>query len=350
MSTLTKKFLYALEAKGADICDDVTILANGDGNYDLYLGEGTAATSFVKEVEFVEHDFGVDEEGNPIHGTGPVHALKLTRGFGDIVYKPLKGINDLLSLDVAGEISNLSEVAANIALIQSEVTAAMQAQTTARLLDVQNLESSFDTFIADIHGTLMMLSDSLYQHVDAKDAWVLKQKEDLLDQIAVDAMGILGRDYKHATISFSQLTSTNTVEILLASGDAERINPDRWIIRAHRKDTSDVLHNDSVAHVITANPSESKLTVSLQAAACGDGMFDGDEIHVTAVYCGPLDHSGVDQPGNVVVDSEPAYGYTRVGTAALDDSDEEPGYVDGEWRGYKYDPAEEGEEPVGGEE
>ena len=312
MSTLTKKFLYALEAKGVDICDDMTILANGDGHFDMYLGDGTAATSLVKDVEFVEHDFD--------DGAGAVHAMKISRAFGDVIYKPLKGINDLLSTDISGELSNLTEVANNIALIQTEVTAAIDAQEIARLQDVQNLESSFDNFIQAMAAQLVTLTEAMYSYADAADVAILTQAQTELTLFASDHEGLMGRDYATGTIDFNQLAGSQTVSIVIASGDSERINPDRWIIRAHRKDGDGKLYNDSIAHTITAGSDE--LVVVLDGASCGDNLYQSDVVCVTAVYCGPRDvDGGVDTLSNPGSASMPTYDTTNVLSATLGDSD-----------------------------
>lgn len=341
MSNITKKFLYALEAKGAKVCDDITITANEDGNFDMYLQDGTAMTSMILDVEFVQGS--VDGSGAFTAGTGAsdTHWLKITRPFGQITYKPLKGVNDLLGADIDSEISNFQELADNISALTQAVSEAMQAQETARLADVLRLENSFIDFLVALETNLDNVKAKIKAYIDAGDQVILDYSNGSLTSFKTAVKATMDRDYHYGCVSFATLLANeNNSEDLLFQfsldddGEAVRLDPAKWIVHVRRKEASTgKLHNDEISHYVTVE--DDKLKVHVNAAECGEA-FAGDSLCVTAVYCGDLDYtvqadehtggeigSGIDapqptQPGTVQYNSG---GGSAVFVASLGDSD-----------------------------
>jgi hypothetical protein len=346
MSTITKKFLYALEAKGAKVCDDITITANDDGNFDMYLQDGTAMTSMILDVEFVQGQ--VDGSGVFTAGTGAsdTHWLKITRPFGQITYKPLKGVNDLLGADIDSEISNFQELAENINALETAVSEAMAAQQTARVGDVQRLENSFIDFLTALQLNLTNIKTDIKSYIDAGDQGILTYADTSLGRFADAVEATMQRDYKYAASSFGNFATGEDVEFQFSlddSGEAVRLDPAKWIVNVRRKEvgTGDnpvhKLHNDEISHKVTCDGD--KLKVHVQAAECGQA-YVSDLLCVTAIYCGDLDYTvtldengqptadatGIDAP--VSTTSTPAVYHSGEGSAVFDaplgDSDANP--------------------------
>lgn len=302
MSTITKKFLYALEAKGAKVCDDITITANGDGNYDMYLQDGTAMTSMILDVEFVQGQ--VDGSGVFTAGTGAsdTHWLKITRPYGQFTYKPLKGVNDLLGADIDSEISNFKELSDNIVALSTAVTDAMQAQETARIADVQRLEDSFIAFLTALDANLQSVKTKIQSYIDAGDQAILNYADTSLGNFAAAVKATMDRDYHYGTAAFSTFATGADVEFQLSSSDAQRLNPEKWIVHVRRKEVSTgKLHNDEIAHTLSVDAASGKLVVHVQADECPDATLQ-DLLCVTAIYCGDLDYTPIYQDGNQTVE------------------------------------------------
>ena len=298
--TITKKFLYALEAKGAKVCDDITITADGDGNYDMYLQDGTAMTSMILDVEFVQGQ--VDGSGVFTAGTGAsdTHWLKITRPFGQFTYKPLKGVNDLLGADIDSEISNFKELADNIDALETAVSDAMTAKQTARIADVQRLEDSFIAFLIALDANLQSVKTKIQSYIDAGDQAILNYADSSLSNFKTAVKATMDRDYHYGTAAFSTFATGADVEFTLSASDLQRLNPEKWIVHVRRKDGDGKLHNDEISHRVSVDGD--KLKVHVQAADCG-GAYASDLLCVTAIYCGDLDYTAdYDESGNQTVE------------------------------------------------
>ncbi len=362
-----EKFLYAMQVKGARVCEDLQITNGGD----IFLYEGTALSSIIKETELV---FGsltvvggqvVFVAGNPaykyINGLGSDSApldsesdsvyggetltsgnsdftadgsssndkwyLRLTRPNGSVVYKEMKGINEILDpANIDGEISSIPEVLKQLHDLGVAVKAVMDQNQLSRMDDVDRLESAWDKYIEDFKAELQAVEDQMILTANARDLALYNGMIGRLEDRMEVIQGTMENDYAHASIGFDAVglgTSSGVIATFNLSGggqdlrsgvlDAERHDVKNWIIKAVVRDVaSSMLYNDSVWNKAYIEDSQLKVHVR---AVDSEALTASRYIEVTASYAGPLtsadafptdDPISLDSYGASLVTSEPA--------------------------------------------
>ena len=316
--SMTKKALYALKAKGVDICGDLRIV----GEKDLYIGDGSALTSMVKEAEFME--LFVDASGEPnFEGGVNVDAeltdeekealelvadkpakrsfLKITRNWGDVVYKRVKGADDLVARDnLDDKVESLPEVKAQLDKLRDAISAVVVSMRIGRENEVRHLDNSFDAFLVELRLNLDQIKTEILRHMTARDV-ILATAADTKIQKAEECF--------EARVSRDRFCLSATVSDVIAASsdgnfeiDAYTIEQDStgsystrgqvhlWDVRVllHKTEESDEhLRSAGIPHTMHANGDKLKIQVSLDQ--CSDHIIGQDRIVITGVYAGPAD-------------------------------------------------------------
>ncbi len=237
-----KKFLYAMQVKGAQVCDGIEITAD----HELYTSDGTAVTSFVKDVEMVFGELaagvftakGHDEitfDADGDRSDGFRHYLKLTRADGSVVYKLARGINDLIMDDAdASFVDNLRDLTQQATDLQTAIQSAIDANTVVTNDDVDRLETAFDNYIDQLDTDLDYVKDEFLRMANVRDVQILTDiKSDLTEMVAT-AQNTFDSDVAHGEFSVAGLAVFNEAVFMkeLDPNDTERAKVSNWAISA----------------------------------------------------------------------------------------------------------------------
>lgn len=330
-----KKFLFALEAKGVSICDDLQVT---DG--DIFLKDGTNLRGVVKDLAF-EYQY-VKADGSFVAGTVGVEILqdvgtvelpgdgsfseaaggaaltrktylKISRPNGQVVYKEADGINRLeYQLDNDSVVESIAEAVEKINELSAQVTIAIAAEGSARSTDTEVLESSFDVFLTDLSAHLTSLEGELYQYADRRDLdgitdgmqKITLRRDMWIGEADADAVRV---EVDYSVVAAATATGGSEIKVVgslppqmlgLIGGVVTRSEIKHWAIKAalvteDRSGASPVfvkMENESIWHTasiaLNAGTGNHDLSVTLKAADCG-GMPAGSKIVISAAYAGP---------------------------------------------------------------
>lgn len=335
-----RKFLYAMQVKGAKICDDLQITNSGE----IYLKDGTGMSSLVKDVEFLteEEPIAVQQTIDGVvtllegeisddaseasrtidlgEGEGPervsdltarfggshvwvyqtIHFMKITRPNGAVEKKPVVGMDQMLNgMDSDDLVESLPELVAKVQELKEATLGIIdenEENPTAREHDVDHLESAFDKFVVDFRDSLVDMEKALRDQANIRDKQIIDDSTDRLDQIVIAMNGTMDRDYGIASIGFDQFVGLNNqgvVEVVKtlsgsAVSDPGRYDISNWIVETTVLDTSlavDQIHNSSVWH--TAKIEDDKIKVEVRLVDCAD-LTAQRKVQVAVAYCGSL--------------------------------------------------------------
>ncbi len=292
--SVMKKFLYGMQVKGAQVCDGIEVSAEGD----IFTSDGTAFTSFVKDAEMVFGELDGStftpcaDVANP--GANDKHYMKLTRGRGDVQYKLVRGLNDLIGKDndAADVIDQLSDLSAEIALVRSEVESAIAANEIITNNDVDRLELAFDNYITQLDSDLDYAIAEFLRMANLRDARILADfKADIEDRREL-AQSIFDRDVGHAVFLYSDLVSNQHVEFLrpIDSTDVGRSVLSNWAVQVRLKDENGKVQGDSIMYsaIITNAFWQDEPKTSLGTDDQGFGQTDALKVTVSADACGAM--------------------------------------------------------------
>jgi hypothetical protein len=258
--------------------------------------------------------------------------MKLTRGRGDVQYKLVRGLNDLIGKDndAADVIDQLSDLSAEIALVQQEVEQAIAANEIITANDVDRLELAFDNYITRLDSDLDYAIAEFLRMANLRDARILADfKADIEDRRQL-AQAIFDRDVGHAVFLFSDLATNQHVEFLrpIDASDSGRMDLSNWAVQVRFQDaTTDAntgtvtlgkVQSDSIMYsaIITdafwqeaeqtslgvndaTHGSTKALKVTVSADAC-DAMDPGARLIINCMYGG--DMTNLDTPASYVYD------------------------------------------------
>jgi len=328
-------FLYAMQVKGARICDDLQVVADGK----VFLSDGTSLASISKEIEVVfgvlsevdgEYSFSVRNPANKfvsnlgtdteplnsdsdsvyggldlsdlnsdftVQGEGKWY-LRLTRPNGSVIYKEMKGINDVLDSSTLDEqVSSLPEVMKQLHDLGVAVKQALSQNQLSRMQDVDALESNWDLYIQSVKEDLDTLETDLVNTADAADLAIYNQIMGNVENAQLSIQGTFNYDHGSVSISFESLSSNDTVTAIFELGNGENtlrpsiIDPDRhdiknWLVKAVVHDPDDVMIiNDSIWH--KAYIENGQIKVDVRAVDCQE-LVAGRTVEVTVSYAGPM--------------------------------------------------------------
>ena len=322
-----KKFLYAMQVKGAEVCDGIEITAD----HELYISDGTAVTSFVKDVEMVfgeldGDDFtakGHDEitfDADGDRSDGFRHYLKLTRADGSKVYKLARGINDLImDDDDASFVDNLRDLTQQATNLQTAIDSAIAANTVVTNDDVDRLETAFDNYIDQLDTDLDYVRDEFLRMANARDVQILADIKSDLSGMVDTINSTFDSDVAHAEFSVGGLALIGEAVVLkqLDPNDTERTKVSNWAISAKVHQDADAadaeegkILSDSLMYEaeieqrypyapggnveshdsIPENEGDSKvpfLKITVEAAACS-ALGASDLVVINAYYGGDM--------------------------------------------------------------
>ena len=278
MSNRTLKALYAMKAKGVDICGDLTI----SGDNDLFIGEGSAISSMVLDAEFVQGQFDDDDDFVAGTGAGDSHWLKITRNFGDVVYKQVKGVDDLLGLDnpADGKVESLPELKEQIERLQTAINAAKDSLRLAHQQEVSLMDAAFNQFLLTMKQQLIQTVTQIKAYADASDlaiaGWVGGAGVGgILEEERMATITMFGDDRFCAERQVQEIVDAGDsgldIQIPLPTVyggvDSERARPELWDIRMKRKlDGGAKVFAVEVPH--TVHVAGDKLNINIKAINC----------------------------------------------------------------------------------
>jgi hypothetical protein len=349
-----QKFLYAMQVKGARVCEDIQVTNNGD----VFLNDGTSLSSIVKELEIVfgtlvgdvftsldpankfvnslnsgTQDLVLDPVSDSMYGgdtvtlsegvqvTGTAAAgkwyLKMMRPNGMIVYKELKGINDMFGSTMDDKINSIPEVLKQLHDLGVAVKTVMDQNQLSRMQDVDKLEWAWDRYIQDLKAELDDLQTEFKETVSVRDLAIYNHMIGRLNSAKQVIQGTMDNDYGHASISFAVSTlqtpsgyeatfalsnATGDSELRSSTEDAARHDIKNWIVKAVVRNVgSSTLVNDSIWH--RAYISGEELKVLVRAVDASGVLMDGSRyVEVTAAYCGPRTNADAfSTPGDLIL-------------------------------------------------
>jgi uncharacterized repeat protein (TIGR02543 family) len=328
-------FLYAMQTKGARICDNVEITSGGE----VYLNDGSAMSSIIKETELVFGKFvdGVFQPLNPtdkfvnslnsgtqdlvlnpvsdsmyggdtltlsegIQVTGTASDgkwyLRLTRPNGSILYKEMKGINDMFDSTMDDRINSIPEVLKQLHDLGVAVKTVMDQNQFSRMQDVDNLENNtFDTFISTYKQELNDKQGALSGAASAADLALYSEMIGNVENAKLSIQGTFDYNHGAASVTFASLLNNNTVTAIFELGNGENtlrpsiIDPDRhdiknWLVKAVVHDPDDgMIINDSIWH--KAYIENGQIKVDVRAVDCQE-LVAGRTVEVTVTYAGSM--------------------------------------------------------------
>ena len=341
-----KKLLYAMQVKGAKVCEDLQIMNNGE----IYLKDGTGMSSLVKDVEFLTREVSLgqfearDADGELLEGTltgnetdgyqldgedlpeGAVveelmetkHFMKIYRPDGQVEEKPVAGMDEMLNgMDADGLVESLPELVKAVNDLKAatlDVIGADGTNPVAREHDVDHLEDAFDKFVVDFRSALIDMEQALRDQATLRDEQIMNDSKDRLNEIVLAMNNTMDRDYGVQSIGFDTFAALNgagQVSVVKAlsgnasNSDAGRYDIGNWIIETSVRDESNSaahkVRNSSVWH--TAKIEDDKIKVTVRLVDCAD-LTAERKVQVAVAYCGPL--------GDIDAASDPADRTPRV--------------------------------------
>lgn len=321
----TMTALHAMTAKGVDICGVLTV----DGA-DLIMGDGTNIKSIVREAEIMR--LPVDESGDPITdgsaapGTPLQHFLKLTRGFGDVVYKPVQGVNDLLKQDdLDGKVESLPEVAAQLQKLTNAINAAKDSLRLTQETEVSQMELAFDNFLDELRLDLIASQNSIINYAKGKDLVLAEWSADVLATLEDHMVSVIQHNHFCESMPVASLSAADSPWVIdvqvpmvsLPDLDADglpiydefgnpvmlapqpcpdRMDVSKWDIRAKVVEADGKVKNASVLHdVVSFAGPPGGIRVTVDSDSCMEqmataiivitGVFCGDQVNI----CDPMD-------------------------------------------------------------
>lgn len=257
-TNVMKKFLGDVKAKGLEVCEGITVGPNADV-FIAETGGATAMTSFVKETTMV---FGTLDAGTFTASADPAspaatdkYYLKLVRGRGDVEYKAVRGLNDLISKDgesISASVDSIQDLLDILAQLDTEVSQAIEDAHLASWLDGERLETVFDMYIVQLKADLNDMRDDLIAHANDRDAEILAALGVSLESRRVATQRVLNLDGGAILMSYGTL-STFSGQVCfrpIDSADAERKLIENWMVKVHTHEAGsgspDKVINDSV--------------------------------------------------------------------------------------------------------
>jgi len=328
-------FLYAMQTKGARICDNIEITSEGE----VYLNDGSAMSSIIKETELVFGKFvdGVFQPLNPadkfvnslnsgtqdlvlnpvsdsmyggdtltlsegIQVTGTASDgkwyLRLTRPNGSILYKEMKGINDMFDSTMDDRINSIPEVLKQLHDLGVAVKTVMEQNQFSRMQDVDNLENNiFDAFIISYKASIEAIQHNLSNQASAADLALYSEMIGNVENAKLSIQGTFDYNHGAASVTFASLLNNNTVTTIFELGNGENtlrpsiIDPNRhdiknWLVKAVVHDPDDgMIINDSIWH--KAYIENGQIKVDVRAVDCQE-LVAGRTVEVTVSYAGPM--------------------------------------------------------------
>jgi len=294
---MTKKALYALAAQGVDICGGMTI----KGGHDMFIGDGSAITSMVKDAEFVGNLFvdaegepNFDAEGNNVDaGHGEKAFLRLTRNWGDVVYKAVKGVDDLLLPDDGDDkVESLPEVKAQLDKLSQAIDTVVNSMRIGREVEVTKLDNSFDNFLVTLQASLEELKTEILDYASAKDIILMAKAMEKINKTEECYELRVSRDRFCLSAQIAEAAQGLDAEVYSipqenGSLDSMRGNVSLWDVRVHLHKTGEDEHIRSadIAHVLYTDGDKLKCNIDLET--CPDHALAQDRIVITGVYAGP---------------------------------------------------------------
>ena len=356
-----KKFLSAVEAKGMRVCGDDKLQ---DG--ELFLQDGTAASSLIKEVsmcfgrlvdqaeadadaalseplglvvgQFIAmnpEDLGITPTGDPIatepttglgdseYGSENVEVpaavavqgegkwfLKLLRPSGSATFKEMEAVNNLLTFsNMDGRVQSILEAMQEVEDLQAAVHAAMELKAIASKDDVDALEARLDLEIVHLAQHLTILESSLKDHIDAGDLAVKTFVEARLTEMVLSVEDAYSETRFHAEATVANLNNgvTGPCPVLEFTYDASKFIASRpeeqWLWGVDIIASDGVMRQDLEA-LFTIHPAESK--IKLDAMECESSELDGAKFVFNAIYTGAA-QPVIESNANGDVFTNPAY-------------------------------------------
>ncbi len=370
-----QKFLYAMQVKGARVCEDIQVTNNGD----VFLNDGTSLSSIVKELEIVfgtlvgdvftpldpaekfvsslnintgnlssvedsvyDGDTLTLSEGVQVAGDAAAGKwyLKMMRPNGMIVFKELKGINDMFGSTMDDKINSIPEVLKQLHDLGVAVKTVMEQNQLSRMQDVDKLEWAWDRYIQDLKAELDDVQAEFEETISVRDNAIYLHMIGRLNSAKQVIQGTMDNDYGHASISFAVSAlqqpagyeatfalsnTTGDSELRSSTEDAARHDIKNWIVKAVvRNVDSSTLVNDSIWHRAYIFGGELKVLVRAVDAS-GVPMNGSRYVEVTAAYCGPRTNAdSFSTPGTLTLEEytsqvtvEPQKQPSDEGTSAL---------------------------------
>jgi hypothetical protein len=336
-----KRFLSAVEAKGMRVCGDVKLQGG-----ELFLQDGTAASSLIKEVsmcfgrlvdqaevdadqllevplglvvgQFIAMDpeqLGITPTGDPIttetttglgdsvYGSENVEEpaavavqgegkwfLKLLRPSGSATFKEMTAVNNLLTFsNMDGRVQSILEAMQEVEDLQAAVHAAMELKAIASRDDVDALEARLDLEILHLSQHLTILESSLKDHIDAGDIAVKTFVEARLAEMVVSIDSAYSDTRFHAEATVAGLNDGVTgpcpvLEFTYVDTKFTATRPEeQWLWGVDIIDTNGVMRQDLEA-LFTIHPDENK--IKLDAMECEASELVGAKFVFNAIYTG----------------------------------------------------------------
>lgn len=299
-TNVMKKFLFDMQVKGAHVCDGVEIGPDGD----LFTSDGTAVTSFVRDfdVVFGQYDEATDtftSGGDPASSVdaSDKYYMRLVRGRGDVTYKEMRGLNDLIQKDVDGTalVDSIQDFDAQIQLLDSAAQSVITNNQAVTEQDADRLESAFDNYISGLKYDLDKMIEEMIRFSNVRDAQILA---DIKQQLANNRTAInetFASDAGVFTASWGAIMGSSHIEFFrpIDAADSDRKMIQNWAIKASTLDTNspfNVLIGDSImftAETSTAFWQDAGQT-QLGSVDAGFGTSDCLKVTVSSEQCGTL--------------------------------------------------------------
>ena len=288
-----KTFLHAIQTKGMQICGDLKM----DGG-EIYLQDGTAASSLIKEVELVhgtlagdgtftptdptargitdtnagdadfiepigEGDAPVsdpdgDLDGDSTYGAQNLEAaatpavqgagkwyLRLLRPGNTVEYKAFDGLNNLLDgVGATGEVLSILDAMKEVASLQDAIREVVALEKIASITDVDALETKMDADIASLVRWVAHIEGDLKQHITDGDTDVVNYISARLDEVE-DSFNDIHDDARlHGKVSGLLFGDCGTEAEFTSADFSSHGEISQWLISVGIEDASNVRRND----------------------------------------------------------------------------------------------------------
>ncbi len=336
-----KKFLHAVQVKGMRVGGDIEITDGGE----LFLSDGTAASSLIKEVDLVfgkivagefvfldpskkfiddlnapESDAGLTEslnsgsdsdygalnleEGDAALGVQGDDVLgkwylRLVRPNAEVEYKEFKAINDLMEgLGGSGEVFSILGAMKEVRDLQDAIRTVIDAAQLASQADVDALETKVDADISSLATFLGNLETQLVNHMAAGDGAVVDFLDARIAELETSFNDIHNavRLHGEATIDIdsenpagTDVTFETEATALLDLLGEEAHDIKKWMIDVGVVEIDvdgDVRRNDIDTSWTAVFTVENKLEITGSLETIGADIAGTYKMVVNAIWCG----------------------------------------------------------------
>ena len=337
----TKKFLSVLEAKGLKLCGDLVM---GPGAQ-VYLQDGTAADSLVKDISFAYGQFNnsgdfvfadpatdtagsatvmaepivegdaatiTNEMGIPqvvlddtgatagaLAPTGAIHGNKwfmmVTRPDGSKEFKSMPMVDDLFdAVGTNGKIVSILGAIQEVENLQEVVKAALDAERLATRDQLEALEESTQASLTALVQFMEQLENALVGHMNDGDAEVMAHVDARFNLLAASLVSFENDTRFHGSANLESIEGDADCEtggtFTLAGLPSKATDIKHWMIEVAIQDslgaTAKRRGDIELEYELQFDGGDMKVTTHI--AGCGEEAVSGFLV-CNAIYCGDVD-------------------------------------------------------------